>query len=94
MLKADYKLLKHGRVNHSGLGITLNISTGGVLFVANEEIHPNLVIKLSLHWPFLLDSVSPLKLVIDGRVVRNDGNQIGVRIKHHDFYIASATTKV
>jgi hypothetical protein len=73
-----------------GSARTLNISSGGVLFEVNDSLPASGPITLVLNWPILLDKVCPLKLVIDGHIVRNEGNRIAIRIKHHEFYTTGA----
>jgi hypothetical protein len=66
------------------------MSKGGVLFEADSALRSADFIELILEWPFLLNGVCPLKLVIHGRVARNEGNRIAIRIKHHEFHTTSA----
>ena len=88
-LELEYKLLKRGRVVQRGSGRTLNISRSGVLFEANEALAPGGLIELMISWPFLLERVCPLKLVIRGRVVRvDDGKRIAVRVTYREFHTA------
>src|SRR6266851_5797476 len=63
-LELQYKLLNKGRVEHLGVGRTLNISSGGVLFQADGILPPTGPIELALTWPFLLEGICNLKLVM------------------------------
>ena len=87
-LEIEYKLLRKGRVERLGLGRTLNVSSGGVLFEADEPLPAGNSIELLMYWPFLLEGVCPLKLVIHGNVVRSDGKRVAVQTKHHEFRTA------
>ena len=75
-LDLQYKLLSRGRVQHLGCGRTLNMSSGGVLFEADDileitDILPGSpTVELVLDWPLLLGQVCMLKLVVRGRIVR------------------------
>ena len=89
-LEIEYKLLRKGRVERLGLGRTLNVSSGGVLFEANESLPAGSSIEILMQWPFLLEGVCPLKLVIHGSVVRSDSKRIAVRTKQHEFRTAGA----
>ena len=80
-LKVEYKLLKKGRVDRLGTGLTLNISSGGIFF----ETGDSLPVK---EWPFLLEGVCALKLVMRGRIVRKDTTGIAVQIASHEFRTA------
>ena len=84
-LDLEYKLLSRGRVARNGSGRMLNISTGGILFEMNDALPLNRSIELMIDWPFLFDEVCPIKLVIQGHVVRSDGNRVAVRIQRHKF---------
>jgi hypothetical protein len=93
VLEVEYKVLKRHHVVERGSGSTLNISSTGVLFEASDTLRSTGAIELTLHWPFLLDGVCPLRLVIKGRVIRNHGHgkRIAVSIKHYEFYLARRT---
>jgi hypothetical protein len=93
-LEIEYKLLRKGRVERLGLGMTLNVSSSGVLFEAKESIPPGSSVELLMQWPFLLEGVCPLKLVIQGSVVRSDGKGVAVRAKHHEFRTAGARSSM
>ncbi len=84
-LDLEYKLLSRGRVVQYGSGRMLNISTGGILFEMKAALPSSRSIELMIDWPFLFDGVCPIKLVIQGHVVRNDGNRIAVSIQRHKF---------
>ena len=89
-LEIEYKVLRKGRVERLGLGRTLNVSSGGVLFEAADDLPAGSSIELLMKWPFLLEGVCPLKLVIHGSVVRSDSKGVAVRTKHHEFRTAGA----
>jgi hypothetical protein len=84
-LDLKYKLLSRGRVVQFGPGRMFNISTGGILFETNDALPSSRSTELTIDWPFLFDGVSPIKLVIQGHIVRNDGNRIAVSIQRHKF---------
>ena len=88
-LDLQYKLLNKGRVEH-GVGRTLNISSGGVLFEADGFLPPTGPIELALSWPFLLEGICNLKLVMRGRIVRCDtsSRSIAVKAEYHEFHTA------
>jgi hypothetical protein len=89
VLEVEYKVLKRHQVVELGSGFTLNISSSGVLFEANDTLRSTDAIELTLNWPFLLDGVCPLRLVLKGRVIRNHGRgkRIAVSFKRYEFYI-------
>ena len=87
-LEIEYRLLSKGRVERRGLGKTLNVSSGGLLFQANDSLPFGSPIEIMMNWPFMLEGVCPLKLVIQGRVVRTDSKGVAVRTKQHEFRTA------
>jgi hypothetical protein len=89
-LDVEYRLLSRGRVERLGSGRTLNISSGGVLIEVHDPMPSGGPIELVMHWPFLLEGVCPLKLVMRGRIVRSDGRAIAIKAKHHEFRTAGA----
>jgi hypothetical protein len=87
-LNVEYKLLKKGRVARFGSGRTMNISSGGIYFEVDEPLPGRGRIELAMEWPFLLEGVCALKLVMRGRIVRNDTKGVAVQIVKHEFRTA------
>jgi hypothetical protein len=87
-LSVHYKLLGNGRVDLWGSGQTLNLSTGGAYFECVDALPAKSAIELVMSWPFLLEGVCPLNLVMRGRIVRIDGRCIAVQAQHHEFRTA------
>ncbi len=87
-LSVEYKLLRRGRVDRTGSGETLNVSSGGVCFRCAERLPARGSIELVMKWPFLLEGVCPLKLVMRGRIVRSDGGRIAIQAEQHEFRTA------
>ncbi len=92
-LEVEYKLLGKGRSDLFGCGKTCNISSGGVLFEALESPPAGSTIELMLSWPFLLEGVCPLRLLMRGRVVRNDGHAVAIHSTYHEFRTAGSREK-
>jgi len=60
-----------GRSNRiSGVGRTMNMSSGGLLIIADQRTQLGTRIELNIEWPSMLDGQIPLQLVAVGRVVR------------------------
>jgi hypothetical protein len=89
-LSVEYRLINDGRVGRWGSGQTLNVSTGGVYFECLDSLPVAGAIELVISWPFLLEGVCPLKLVMRGYVVRMDGPNIAVHAHRHEFRTAGA----
>jgi hypothetical protein len=88
ILKVEYKLLIKGRVERLGSGRTMNISSGGIFFESDEPLPTRGRIELAMEWPFLLEGVCALKLVMRGRIVRHDPKGVAVQIAKHEFRTA------
>src|ERR1017187_7461141 len=68
-LKVKYRTV--GRSNRiSGVGRTLNMSSGGLLIAADQRPELGAKIELNIEWPSLLNGMVPLQLVAIGKVVR------------------------
>ncbi len=94
-LDLQYRLLRGSRVEQAGTGRTVNISSGGVLFETDDWLPPRGSVELALQWPFLLQGICGLKLVMRGRIVRSDSNgrAIAVRADSHEFRTAGLRTR-
>ncbi len=80
----QYRL--HGvRPALSGAGVTVNMSSDGVLFRAQEALLVGNPILLEISWPVLLNESRPLKLVVRGRVVWSGAELSAMRIEGWDF---------
>lgn len=84
-LEVEYKLLSEPL---TGFGVTLNVSSGGILFETENRLPDYGSIEMSLKWPFLLDGGCALKLVMRGRIVRSDETSTAVKITQHEFRTA------
>ena len=89
-LDVQYKQLRRGRVAQHGSGRTINISSGGVLFDAESPLTPGTNVEIMVNWPFLLEGVCPLKLVMRGRVVRTEGMFTAIQAIQHEFRTAGS----
>ena len=92
-LDVEYRLISRGRIERLGSGKTLNISSGGVLIEVTDPMPSGGPIELLLNWPFLLEGVCPLKLVMRGRIVRCDARGVAIRARHHEFRTAGARSQ-
>jgi len=94
VLEVGYKL-QNGVSVSDGAGRTLNISSGGIAFEADNAFTLGERIELRIQWPLLLNGLCPLILQMFGAIVRIDGKLICVETAHHEFRTArSHSTKV
>ena len=84
-LRFQYKLIRDGRVERLLSGTTVNISSRGVLFDADDRLPTRSAIELALHWPVLLQGSCGLKLVMRGRVVRANNKAIAMIAEFREF---------
>jgi hypothetical protein len=86
-LKLDlrWKLVRRRRVMDNGVGVTVDVSRGGVRFHAGRELPVGSNVDLSVAWPVRLHNVAPMQLVIQGRVVRSADGWVAVRSMQHEF---------
>ena len=95
-LRVRYKLMGTHGVKHSGTGRTLDISSRGLLFETADgaddaaSFHENGKIEMDIDWPFLLDEVCALKIVVRGHIIRSDSRRLAVRIDQYEFRTAGA----
>ena len=69
----------------TGLGRMLDMSSGGVQFTTESALPQGERVELAVNWPARLNDVTPLKLVILGRVVRTEATQAAVSIEQYEF---------
>jgi hypothetical protein len=84
-LELKYKLIRRKRVLETGVGKTLNLSSGGIYFEAEHKLPVGLNVELLITWPVLLHSVAPMRLLVSGRIVRAEGRRVALRSVQHEF---------
>jgi hypothetical protein len=84
-LDLRWKLIRRRRVLDNGVGQTMDLSSGGILFDAGRQLPVGLNVELSIAWPVLLHNVAPLQLIVSGRIVRSASNRIAVSMVQHEF---------
>src|SRR5512143_1708864 len=67
-----YKTLNVRGPHQGGVGRTLNISSGGILFTTHDRLALGRLVEVSVAWPAKLGGSCRLKLVAVGRVIRAD----------------------
>jgi hypothetical protein len=82
--EVKYKLL-HGKTETVGVGKTLNIGSGGVLFTTEQRLAVGRTIELAVNWPARLHGTCPLRFVATGRVIRSEDDCAAVRIERYEF---------
>ncbi len=80
-----YRLLDGKKCAAAGVGRTLNISSSGILFMADACLMPGKQVELAINWPAQLNAKCPLRLVARGRVTRCRGRRVAVEIDNYEF---------
>ena len=80
-----YKMLYGQRIAETGVGRTMNISSGGVWFSTENMLTSCMPVELSMNWPVLLNDSCPMKLMIYGCVVRSNEKGAAVAIERYEF---------
>jgi len=84
-LAVSYQALEHPFFSGEAVSETLNISSKGMLFATTEPLQPGQLLQVSVDWPARLENMVPLKLVAEGRIVRNTNGQAAMRIDKYEF---------
>ena len=86
-LQLDVRYREMGRRSDcaQGIGSTKNVSGKGILFTTQHILRSGARVELSVDWPMRLDGKTPLRLVIQGRVVRSMNGHAVVMIQRHEF---------
>jgi len=83
--EVKYKMLYGQRIAETGVGRTMNISSGGVWFSTETMLTSGMPVELSMNWPVLLNDSCPMKLMIYGCVVRSKEKGDAVAIERYEF---------
>jgi hypothetical protein len=84
-LDLRWKLIRRRRVLDTGVGQTVDLSSGGILFDAGRQLPVGLNVELAISWPVLLRNEAPMQLIVSGRIVRNVHNRTAVSMFQHEF---------
>ena len=75
---------RHG-VTHFGTGFVWHLTNSEVQIQSDQELPDSGPIELRIQWPFLLQSVCPLELVIEGTVDESSYQPRVVSILNYEF---------
>jgi hypothetical protein len=80
-----YKVLGKQTVRPTGSGMTLNMSSSGVLFTTESGLPKGARVEIAVSWPARLEDATALKLVATGVLVRSDESQAAISIQRYEF---------
>ena len=92
-LAVTYQTLEHPMLSGQGTSETLNISSKGLLIATEAALQAGQLVQVSLDWPARLENQVPLKLVAEGRIVRNLGGQAAMTIEKYEFRTRRPATR-
>ena len=92
-LEVKWNLIRRRRVLDSGVGQTVDLSSGGILFDAGRRLPEGLNVELSIAWPVLLHNLAPMQLVASGRIVRTNGRHVAIQTVQHEFRTIGVPTE-
>jgi hypothetical protein len=84
-LDLRWKLIRRRRVLETGVGQTVDLSSGGILFASGRTLPVGLNVELAIAWPVLLRNEAPMQLIVSGRIVRAGANGTAVEMAQHEF---------
>jgi len=84
-LDLRWKLIRRRRVLETGVGRTVALSSGGILFDPGRQLPVGLNVELSISWPVLLRNTAAMQLIVSGRIVRASQNGTAVAMAQHEF---------
>jgi hypothetical protein len=80
-----FKVLDSERIATTGIGHTVDISSGGVAFETTATLTPGALVEISISWPVLLDESCLMRLVVLGRVVRTRRQVVACTVDKYEF---------
>ena len=89
-----FKLIENDIVIGSGDGVTIDMGSGGVAFLAANPMKADTFVELSISWPVKLDDQCPVRLVTYGRVLRCEGQRAVCSIDKYEFRTRGRITRV
>lgn len=79
-----YKVVRDGQSIVNGHGRTRQLSSSELVFTTDQRL-PIGAVEVALDWPFRLDGVCPLQVVVFGHVLHGSDQACTVRIERHEF---------
>ena len=83
-MELEFSYPKFGPAS-TGYGRTTSLNSDEVVFEADRELPDSGRIDLRISWPFLLQSVCPLELLVSGRIAASCGRKTVVQIERYEF---------
>ena len=85
-----YRVMTRRPEDEVGNGLTVNMSSSGVLFTTDDQVLPGRRLEVAINWPAQLNNNCALRLVARGRVVRYEDGRAAMEIQQYEFRTAKA----
>ena len=74
-----------GGIQYFGSGLTVDLSRGAVRFVTADPPPEGTEAELRIAWPYLLQNVCPLELIVRGRITAHSERGTILAIDRYEF---------
>ncbi|HEY4085610.1 MAG TPA: hypothetical protein VGM43_06705 [Bryobacteraceae bacterium] len=72
-------------MTYVGTGRTRNLGSESVCFETDQQVLKKGDVELRIAWPFRLQDICPLELVVRGTLIRTDAAVAVVKIRGYEF---------
>lgn len=83
-LPARYRTLNR-KIEFAGVGLTVNMSSSGLLVTCQHEIKLGARMEVQVNWPSFLEATIPLQLVTSGQVIRSEPSAFAIEFDCYQF---------
>lgn len=88
-MELKFSFLQAG-LTHVGSGHTLDLSRRAVRFVTENPPPNRVTLEIRIAWPFLLQNICPLELIVRGVVQETTGRGTVLSLDHYEFRTSGA----
>lgn len=74
-----------GGARYFGSGYTVDLSRGAVRFVADNPPPVGIEVELRISWPYLLQNVCPLELIVRGDIIATSERGTVLAMHYYEF---------
>ena len=79
-----YSVIRNGALVGAGIGTSIDLSSNGMAFMADEVLQTGALVQITMEWPCSAAN-QPLELVVSGRVVRSDSRLTAIGYARHEL---------
>jgi hypothetical protein len=82
-----YRILRQDHSTASGVGLTTDMSSGGMAVASDAELPNGSLFEAWITWPAVSEEAACVELHVAGRVIRSSGRDAAIQMKRHDFVV-------